>query len=121
MKLLNESDELAIFSTDTITQLLDFKWAEYGLTFHKVGCFMQIIYIITICIYIYFIYITSSAAAAPTSPKLTFCPLLAAGTFYPTLYQLVKMYRHGPWRYLRELRNWLDIFFIYLSITNIIL
>lgn len=40
MQLISESEELDIFNTETIQQLLDFKWDEYGLTFHKIGCLM---------------------------------------------------------------------------------
>ena len=51
MQLLNESEELAIFATDTIIELLEFKWDNYGLTFHKIGCFMQIFYVTMLFIY----------------------------------------------------------------------
>lgn len=60
MQLLNESPELEIFATETITQLLDFKWREYALTFHKIGCLMQIFYVIMMFVYINSIYINAA-------------------------------------------------------------
>ena len=57
MRLLNESDELMIFATDTIMQLIQFKWDEYAYTFHKIGCVMQIFYIVMMFIYINQVYI----------------------------------------------------------------
>lgn len=118
MQLLNESDELEIFATETITQLLDFKWEEYALTFHKIGCLMQIFYVIMMFVYINSIYINTSGTA---SEKQLYTILLALGILYPTLYHITKMCRDGICNYFSQIKNYQDIFYIYASIANIIL
>lgn len=118
MQLLNESEELEIFGTDTITELLHFKWQEYGLTFHKIGCLMQIFYVIMMFVYINSIYIHTQG---DESEKQLYTILLAVGILYPTLYHFCKMCRDGVAAYFSLLKNWQDIFYIYISIANIIL
>ena len=55
------------------------------------------------------------------SDKQVYTILLAVGILYPAIYHFCKMCRDGPIEYLSQLKNWPDIFYIYVSIANIVL
>jgi hypothetical protein len=38
MKIVSESEELDIFNTDSINDIIDFKWDSFGRSHHMVGC-----------------------------------------------------------------------------------
>jgi len=51
------SDELEIFHTDVIMDMVEFKWKQFALGQHKVGCFFNFLYMVGITIYIQHTYI----------------------------------------------------------------
>ena len=52
MKALCSSNELEIFQSDLIIDLIDFKWEAYAAKIHKIGFFFHILYILLIAFYI---------------------------------------------------------------------
>lgn len=57
MQLFKEATELEIFSTETVIDLLEFKWVEYGKNFHLFGCVMHFMYMTLLFVYIDQIYV----------------------------------------------------------------
>lgn len=57
MGLLNKTEELTIFDTKSVQELIEFKWDSYALSHHLVGCFLHFFYLIILMIYINIIYI----------------------------------------------------------------
>lgn len=47
-----ESEELAIFETDLVIDLVDFKWEKFAKTVHMRGLLVHITYIMTLTMYI---------------------------------------------------------------------
>ena len=52
MELWVEAEELEIFSSETVIDLLEFKWAEFGRNFHLFGCVMHFMYMTLLFVYI---------------------------------------------------------------------
>ena len=117
MGLLNESEELEIYDTTTIQELIEFKWERYARTHHVVGCFMHILYICTLVVYINIVYINN---AGTEDEKRIYTFLLAVGILYPALYDWSQMYRSGPAEYFSDAWNYTDLLYIWSSIGNIV-
>jgi hypothetical protein len=41
MKIIAGSEELDIFNTVSLSDLIEFKWGEFGMMVHLVGCMMH--------------------------------------------------------------------------------
>ena len=52
-----DPDELEIFDSKPLQDLIDFKWDAYAYKIHYVGVFMHIFYVLMIAIYIYTTYL----------------------------------------------------------------
>jgi hypothetical protein len=52
----NQSDELGIFDTDAMSDLIEFKWNEFSFRFHMIYFCFHCFYIVTLFIYITEIY-----------------------------------------------------------------
>ena len=61
MSVLQASDDLDMFGTAPIKELVDYKWNGYGFMWHSVGCFFHFLYLILLNIYIFRIYIHDPA------------------------------------------------------------
>jgi hypothetical protein len=62
MGLLNNTDELDVFGTKSVQELIAFKWDSYALTHHLVGCFFHFFYLAILIIYINIIYIKDTGS-----------------------------------------------------------
>lgn len=66
INLLDEcanSEELAIFETDTLKDLIEFKWNQYGYRFHLGGFLIHAVYVIMLFVYTDMVYINGSSKA----------------------------------------------------------
>jgi hypothetical protein len=67
VKLMNEeknilalcagSDEIIMFKSEPLQDLIKFKWDSYGQNFHLFGCLIHIIYIIILFVYTDMVYV----------------------------------------------------------------
>ena len=117
MGLLNETEELEIYETQTIQELIQFKWDKYARKHHIFGCMMHLFYIFTLVLYINIVYIHNSG-----SPKdqQTYSILLAFGILYPAMYDWTQMFRGGLENYFSDFWNYTDLLYIWSSIGNVI-
>lgn len=60
MNMCADSDELEVFCSNAICDVINFKWAEFALSIHKVGCFFHFFYMTILIIYINAIYINNN-------------------------------------------------------------
>lgn len=60
MKLCRDTDELAIFDAHALLQIIQFKWDSFGLKTHAFGCFMHLVGIILIVLYVNNSYLSES-------------------------------------------------------------
>ena len=52
-----EQEHLDMFDCESLQELINFKWAEYGFTFHLIGCMIHFAQIGILIIYVNFAYI----------------------------------------------------------------
>jgi len=117
MGLLNATEELDIFGTKSVQELITFKWDSYALSHHLIGCFLHFFYLIILMIYINIIYIKNTGTKAE---KKIYVVLLAVGVLYPQVYNLARIWKQGL-DYFKQPANYLDFFFVNLSSINCIL
>ena len=114
MGLLNGTDELDIFDTIAVQELISFKWDSYALTHHLVGCFFHFFYLAILIIYINIIYIKDTGTV---EDKITYVILLAIGIIYPLSYNIARIYNQG-FAFFGDISNWLDFLFAACSTVN---
>ena len=59
MGLCEDSDQLDIFETESIKELIQYKWNNFGRKFHMFGCLMHFVYMATISLYVLEVYINN--------------------------------------------------------------
>lgn len=52
MNAVANSDELPIFKTDLIMDMIDYKWETFAKRQHLIGLFIHVIYVIVLILYI---------------------------------------------------------------------
>jgi hypothetical protein len=60
MSLCGDTEELAIFQTQSIQTLIQFKWDKYGRNHHLLGCLMHMFYTLILIIYVSNAYLEES-------------------------------------------------------------
>lgn len=78
-----KSPELDVFKSESICDLLDFKWSTYAVRFHMFGCTMHFAYMFLLFVYVSQIYINNNE-----ENKLLFDMILCCGLLYPLFYEL---------------------------------
>ena len=51
MSLAGESEQLSIFDTESLNQVIQFKWINYGKSHHVFGCIMHFLYTLLLVVY----------------------------------------------------------------------
>ena len=85
MGLLNEIEELEVFETKTIKELIEFKWTNYGKKHHIIGTCFHFFYILLMVVYINYVYILNIGT---TDDQKLYSALLGIGVVYPCCYNI---------------------------------
>lgn len=64
MDMCQDSEELELFNSLAIQDVIDFKWTEFAYRIHLVGCFFHFFYMTILIIYIKAIYVSADSANA---------------------------------------------------------
>ena len=115
--LFIDSDELEIFDTPCIQEVIQYKWDTYGMRFHIFGFIMHLVYVVIINIYVANSYMRENTMEVAR----LYVILLMVGIFYPWLYDFTQLIRGGLSDYLSDPWNYADMLYIYGSIINCIL
>ena len=87
MGLLSEQEEeLEIFETVSIQQLIQFKWEMYARRHHLLGCIMHLVYVQCLINYTNLVYILNEGSK---DDQVLYAYLLAGGIFYPAIYDWI--------------------------------
>ena len=103
MELLSDTEDLDLFDTKVVKDLIQFYWINYASHIHLFGFCIHLLYVITFFIYVSLVYQDRDWAARTHLVILMFICLL-----YSIIYEFLQMSRHGIHRYLRETWNILD-------------
>lgn len=57
MQAISESEELEIFETDLVINLIDYKWGQYAKRQHILGFLIHLVYVFTMMAQIRLVYI----------------------------------------------------------------
>lgn len=80
---VGETEELTVFDSKALLDLIDFKWNVYAKYVHQVGLFSHLSYVIVFIIFVNTFYVTASASFK--SPILY---MLGICLIYPAIYDL---------------------------------
>ena len=117
LQLFAASEELEIFASETVQQMIDYKWNRYAVNHHYFGLGMHCYYILMLALYTYFIYMLPYTEAAHTGLTIA----LATGIIYPWVYESIQLRVEGARAYFRQSWNYIDFVYCYSSIVNLIL
>jgi hypothetical protein len=122
--LCSNSDELDMFKCESIQELIDFKWNEFGFNFHLIGSLIHMVQISILIFYVNYVYIRGSLEVTADGKLVNGNPaaiILLTGIIYPLCYSVIQSMRVGTAEYFQDYGNWFDMFYILGSITMSIL
>jgi len=117
MGICNESDELEIYETQAIQQLIQFKWDTYAYNHHIIGVTFHGFHMLSLIVYINISYILNYNQD-PKFQRWFVIPILVS-LIYPSYYEFKQVFRDG-WGYFDDVQNWFDVLYIVISIANIV-
>ena len=115
MQLCSDTEELEIFETECMQNIIEFKWTMYGRKHHYLGMAMHMFYTLMITIYVHEAYMNQ-----PMHQQL-YTVLLAVGILYPAFYDFKQLYIIGIRNYFSDIGNYSDCLYIWGSLVNVFL
>lgn len=115
MSYFTDTDELEIFDTDVIHDIIEYKWKVYGMAHHMMGLTMHFVYTFTLIIYVNEVYLREN------TNLWVYTIMLCLGVIYPMWYESKQLTRIGWSKYLQDANNYTDFFYIWGSIANLFL
>lgn len=110
LSLCVESEELAMFESETLQELIDFKWNATGYALHLFGFCIHCCYISILALYTKEVYIDGKGNDSGEENTLSLA--LLAGILYPALYETIQMFKNGFLDYITDTGNWIDLVYI---------
>jgi hypothetical protein len=129
MDLAAGTDEIDVFLTSTIQEIIEFKWRKFGMKFHIIGSSFHMFYVSILLIYTNLVYVAGNGKPLDTElhhhddneGNNSYAILLMIGTVYPALYDFSQIFRVGMKEYLLDPWNYTDMLYIWSSIAQVIL
>ena len=91
MDLIAESDEIELFDSQQIIDVISFKWECYGRDHHIFGSLMHFLYVLLFVLYVNFVYLHKEGGN-----HVIYTLILAVGIIYPWIYDLIQLIGDGP-------------------------
>jgi len=117
IQAIANSEELELFKTDAVKDLVNYKWGAFASSVHWFGWLIHMLYIISLQMYITKIYLADDIESVTSTPVwlyvIGFCLL------YPAFYDGKQMYKQG-WAYLDDPWNYLDVVHISQGYLNLV-
>ena len=95
MAILDECEEMDIFATEAIKEVIQYKWENFSRSWHLFGAFFHLFYILSLSVYILEIYVIADYKHAES-----WLILLCCGVAYPLIYETTQVIKVGLSRYL---------------------
>jgi len=114
MSLAEETEEMGIFDTPAIIDIIEYRWDYYAMSFHLKGLFMNTLYIVSFILYVNDAYIKNDS-----EHQKTYLLIMNLGLIYPVLYELTQLIKTGFFDYIST--NKVDVIYYVCAITNIVL
>lgn len=114
MSLAEETEEMSIFDTAAIIDIIEYRWDCYARNFHLKGLFMNIFYIVSFILYVKEGYIEGSS-----DHQRKYLLVMNLGLVYPVCYEMTQLVKTGFFEYIES--NKVDVVYYVAGITNIVL
>jgi hypothetical protein len=125
MDAIANSEELSIFKSDLIKDMIDYKWQAFAFRQHMIGAIFHIVYVCMLMIYIVHTFLPDVAPGLDSEgnrvnpdPNMTLCYVLLGCLVYPLYYDGSQVLKQGL-DYLKDSWNYLDIIHIGLGFYNV--
>jgi len=117
---VSNSNDLAIFQTDSIKDLIDWRWQKFAKRIHMRGFFLHVLYILLTTLYICTTYLKNDFGLGPWFKDVQ---LLGLGVLliYPLIYDCGQLIKQGFSQYFAQFWNYVDMFHIFGGYANIYL
>ena len=109
-----QEDEIEMFQSDNLKDLIAFKWNEYGFYFHLFGIFIHMFYIVVLFYYVEITYV--SAVKGDHDHMISF--VILALIAYPVFYELLQICKLGLSDYFDDFGNFIDLIYLFSSIAT---
>ena len=116
LELCGSTSELEVFDSQTLAQVIDFKWKAYARNFMYMGCFFHFFYIFTISVNVVEVF-----ERVQTKNNALYQLLLGCGIVYPLLYDSAQLYYGGFKNYFSTFWNYTDFLFIWSGVASIVM
>merc|ERR1712238_260360 len=139
MNAVADSDELSIFTTDMIMDMIDYKWESFAKTQHLIGGFIHVCYVVVLILYINKTFLSMEAVNAdqiiPINKSIhvdgeidnrifpkcdhRYMWAIAICLLYPIYYDGLQLVKQGT-TYFKYGQNYIDIMHILIGYINIV-
>lgn len=120
---ISNSDDLDIFNTDVVMDLIDYKWNKFAKRVHYIGWVIHMFYISVLIAYIKNVYLSGKELKTydtDLEPVSRLLYVIGVCLIYPTIYDGTQMINDGM-DYLDDKWNYVDMAHISIGFTNIYL
>lgn len=104
MDAIAKSHELPIYETESIMEMIDYKWDTYAFNQHKIGGFIHMIYVLVLIGYINHTFLVLEAKENPLhpgdlayrinpEPDMLYLRIIAICLVYPIIYDGTQMFK----------------------------
>lgn len=83
MSLCEETEEMSIFDTSAIGDIIEYRWDTYAMNFHLFGLFMNVFYIIS-----FILYVKEGYIEADSEHQKKYLLVMNIGLVYPVCYEI---------------------------------
>lgn len=108
MELLATTDDLDIFDTKVVRDLIQYHWDNYALHVHSFGALMHLAYALTFFIYVHQVFSYRDYTLRSELILLMFVCLL-----YPVSFEAMQVHREGCTKYFSDIWNNIDQCFVW--------
>lgn len=115
LELCAASDELDMFESLSLQELIRFKYEKFAFKFHLFGCVIHFLYIIILMLYASEIYLADLDDIGDKSSNMSLVLLIFLA--YPFVYECIQMIGIGVIEYVTDIGNWVDLLFIISSVA----
>lgn len=123
MQAISKSEELEIFESDIVKEIIEFKWNAFAYEQHKRNLLMHLLYVLSLLYYIVGVYTQQTvldAGGQVIDPPANKTNLIVNAFFlaYAVKYYTVQLFKQGL-SYFSSINNIVDILHICIGIFNI--
>lgn len=127
MQVLSQTNELDIFSTDLVADIIDYKWKSYAYKIHSMAFIVHLSYVIVLIYYCnkYYLnksgslYFNEATGLEEQRPNISFQVYQGICLVIPLIFEFYKLKQMGSLEYFASSRNYLDISHIFFGFVNI--